>query len=119
MLTKSVFLLLPILSLSCSTMRLQVKAPYKSAQGSGTMIYERSYDVGGGMPFWCALTAIIYGGACWAYVIMPFVPQEERLVKDATEVMNDKLGSTDTVLENPEVKRLSWTSAEPYIQIEP
>ena len=117
MLTKSVFLIL-LLALSCSTMRLQVKAPYKSAQGSGTMIYEKSYDVGGGMPLWCGLTAIFYGGACWAYLGMPFVPQEERIVKEATEVANARFGVTDVVLENPVVNRLSWSSAEPFVSYE-
>jgi hypothetical protein len=99
-------------------MRLQVKAPYKSAQGSGTMIYEKSYDVGGGMPLWCGLTAIFYGGACWAYLGMPFVPQEERIVKEATEVANARFGVTDVVLENPVVNRLSWSSAEPFVSYE-
>lgn len=117
MLIKSVFLIM--LSVSCSTMRLQLKAPYKSAQGTGTMLYERSYNVGGGMPLWCGLTAIFYGGACWAYLGMPFVPHEEKLVKDATQELNTKLGSTDAVIETPEVNRLSWSSAETFVEIKP
>ncbi len=100
---------------SCSTIRMQVKSPYKSAQGNGFMIYERSYSVGGGMPLWCGLSAIFYGGACWAYLGMPFVPQEDKIIKDATTVVRSKLGSEDVMLEKPEVKRLSWGSAEPYV----
>jgi len=103
------------LLVSCSTIRLQVKSPYKSSQGSGHVTYERSYDVGGGMPLWCGLSAIFYGGACWAYLGMPFVPDEEKIVRDATTVLNTKLGSTDAVLTTPEVKRLSWSSAETYV----
>lgn len=100
---------------ACSTIRLQVKAPYKSSQGNGHITYERSYPVGGGMPLWCGLTAILYGGACWAYLGMPFVPMEDRAVQDATTVVNTKLGGTDAVLEAPVVKRLSWSSAETYV----
>lgn len=116
--TKMLLIVITAFTLSCSTMRLQVKSPYKSAQGNGVLIYERSYDVGGGMPLWCGLTAIFYGGACWAYLGMPFVPQEEKAVKDATTTVNEKLGSADAVLERPEVTRLSWTSAETYVSLE-
>ena len=112
-------LLVSLLSLvSCGTMRLQVKSPYKSSQGNGFVTYERSYHVGGGMPLWCGLTAIFYGGACWAYVAMPFVPQEETAIRDTVTVLNTKLGTTDATLESPEVKRLSWTSAETYLSTE-
>ncbi len=100
-------------------MRLQLKSPYKSAQGGGSLIYERSYDVGGGMPLWCGLTAIFYGGACWAYLAMPFVPHEERLVKDAIAELQAKLRSADAIIEAPVVKRLSWSSAETYVEIRP
>lgn len=108
-----------ILSVSCGTMRLQVKSPYKSSQGNGQITYERSYDVGGAMPLWCGVSAIFYGGACWAYLAMPFVPQEEKVLKDAVNELNTKSGATDTVLEAPEVKRISWSSAEPFTQIDP
>lgn len=94
-----------------------MKSPYKSSQGSGIITYERSYDVGGGMPLWCGLSAIFYGGACWVYLAMPIVPQEQKLLKDATEELNAKLGSMDAVLESPEVRRLSWGSAETYVEI--
>ncbi len=107
--------MLVFLSFSCSTIRMQVKAPYKSSQGNGHVTYERSYSVGGGMPLWCGLTVIFYGGACWAYVGMPFVPHENMIIKDATTVVRTKLGSQDAVLENPEVKRLSWGSAETFV----
>ncbi|MFL5785604.1 MAG: hypothetical protein ACJ76H_13390 [Bacteriovoracaceae bacterium] len=100
---------------ACSTIRMQVKAPYKSSQGNGHVTYERSYPVGGGMPLWCGLTAIFYGGACWAYLGMPFVPMEERAVKDATTVVNTKLGTTDAFLDGPVVKRLSCGSADTYV----
>lgn len=103
---------------SCGTMRLQVKSPYKSSQGSGHVTYERSYKVGGGMPLWCGLSAIFYGGACWAYLGMPFVPDENRALKDTTTVLNSRLGTTDVVLENPQVKRISWSSAETYFSLE-
>lgn len=106
------------LLVSCGTMRLQVKAPYKSSQGTGHVTYERSYAVGGGMPLWCGLTAIFYGGACWAYLGMPFVPQEKKAVSDATSVVNSKLGATDVVLEDPIVKRISWSSAETFVSYE-
>lgn len=114
-----VFIGLLTFLLSCGTMRLKMKAPYKTTQGSGTMVYERSYDVGGGMPLWCGLTAIFYGGACWAYLAMPFVPQEKAFVKDATEALNEELGTSEAVLESPEVERLSWTSAETFVQLNP
>lgn len=106
-----------ILAVSCGTMRLQVKSPYKSSQGNGQIVYERSYDVGGAMPLWCGLSAIFYGGACWAYLAIPFAPAEERFVKDATAELNSKLGSTDAVIENPVVKRISWTSAETFFEL--
>lgn len=108
-----------LFTMACSTIRIQVKSPYKSSQGTGHVTYERSYDVGGGMPLWCGLSAIFYGGACWAYLGMPYVPDEEKIVKDATTVLNTKLGSTDAVLESPEVKRLSWSSAETYFEAGP
>lgn len=81
--------------------------------------YERSYPVGGAMPLWCGLSAILYGGACWAYLAMPFVPQQDRFVSDATTELNTKTGTNDSVIENPEVQRISWGSAEPYLAVEP
>lgn len=70
------------------------------------------------MPLWCGLTAIFYGGACWVYLAMPFVPAENQIAKDATDIVNTKLGANDVVLECPEVKRLSWSSAEPFVSYE-
>lgn len=105
--------------LACGTIRLQVKSPYKSTRGSGFITYERTYDVSGGMPFWCGLSVVFYGGACWAYLIMPFPPDEKKAVRDATTDLNSQLGFTDAILETPEVKRLSWGSAETYISLDP
>lgn len=101
--------------LSCGTMRLQLKAPYKSQDKTGFVTYERSYPVGGAIPFWCGITAIFYGGACWTYLAMPLVPQEERIIKDAHSVVNTHLGTTDVILMEPKVQRLSWSSAETYV----
>lgn len=70
------------------------------------------------MPLWCGLTAIFYGGACWAYVAMPFVPQEEQIKKDALTVVNTHLGTSDVVLLAPEVNRISWGSAETFVSYE-
>ena len=111
-------LILLVLLLSCSTIRVQVKAPYKSSKGNGFVTYERSYDVGGGMPLWCGLSAIYFGGACWAYLGMPYVPLEERSTKDALTVLNTKLESTDAILEAPVVKRVGWSSAETYFSLD-
>lgn len=115
---KLLFLFLLVV-MACGTIRLQVKSPYKSSQGTGFITYERTYDVSGGMPFWCGLSAIFYGGACWAYLLMPFPPDKEHVLKDATADLNSQLSSTDAVLEAPEIKRLSWWSAETYISLDP
>lgn len=103
---------------SCGTMRLQLKSPYKSQDQTGFVTYERSYDVGGAMPLWCGLTFIFYGGACWAYVAMPFVPQEDQIKRDALTVVNTHLGTSDVVLLAPVVDRISWSSAETFVSYE-
>ena len=103
---------------SCGTIRVQVKASYKTSQGQGHLVYERSYPVGHGLPVWCPLTAIFYGGACWFYLGMPFESMEVRAVKDATTDLNTRLNSTDAILEIPRVKRLSWGSADTFLSFE-
>lgn len=119
MTTKALLLASLIFFSSCGTMRLYLRAPYKNTQGTGTVTYERSYPVGGGIPLWCGLSAIFYGGACWAYLAMPFVPQQDKFVNDAVTELNSKTNSTDSVIENAEVLRISWGSAEPYLAVEP
>ncbi|MES2525471.1 MAG: hypothetical protein V4598_00225 [Bdellovibrionota bacterium] len=117
--TKALLLVTLVILTSCGTMRLYLKAPYKNANGTGVITYERAYPVGGAMPLWCGLSAIFYGGACWAYLAMPFVPQQDKFVSDATAELNAKTNSTDSIIENPEVLRISWSSAVPYIAVEP
>ncbi len=107
------------LIISCSTMRLSVRAPYQSSKGNGSVTYERTYPVGGGIPFWCPLTIVFYGGACWTYLAMPFVSQENRFIQDAVTDLNLKLGTTDSRLMIPDVQRISWGSAEPYLGVTP
>lgn len=104
---------------SCSTMRLSINSPYTSSSGNGSLVYERSYFVGGGMPLWCGLTVIFYGGACWAYLAMPFLPQQEKFLSDATHELNQKLGATDSEILSDAVERISWGSADPYMAIAP
>ncbi len=100
-------------------MRLSLKAPYKSSAGNGSVIYERTYPVGGGMPLWCGLSAIFYGGVCWAYLAMPFGHQQETLVQDATSELNAKIGAQDSVILGPRIERISWGSAESYLEVTP
>lgn len=114
---KTLTLVFLLFTLSCGTMRLQVKSNYKTSQETGVVIFEKSYPVGGAMPLWCGLTVIFYGGACWAYLGMPFVPQEERFLKEAAQAINREKGVSDAELVGPVVDRISWSSAEEYLAL--
>ncbi len=71
------------------------------------------------MPLWCGLSVIFYGGACWAYLAMPFVPQQDKFIQDATTELNLKIGSQDSLILTPQIERISWGSAEPYLAVTP
>ncbi len=98
------------LFLSCSTIRLKVEAPYETSAGNGKMAFQKSYQLAS-FPWICGFTAIFYGGGCWAYLVMPMVPQEKKVIEDAKEELKNKLNVTEVTLVEPKVIQLSWVNA--------
>lgn len=103
----------PILALTllaaagCGTVRFEYEADIDVDDGrEGTLFYERSYDAGGHQVA-CAITAIFYGGWCWAYLAMPTDEQEARLRRDAEDYAAEK-AKEDVSLRYGRARRVSY-----------
>lgn len=105
-----------LLLASCSTMHLRLESQYKSPKGDGKVVYEKSYDLAS-FPWICGATAIFYGGGCWAYVMMPMVPQEGKFTEDAKAELRKKLEADEVTLVEPEVTRTSWSQKETKLEL--
>lgn len=101
--------LLLLLIFSCSSMHLRLKSEYQTQDNQqGSVVFEKSYETKTIM--WsCIITGIFYGGACWAYTMLPMVSQENRFVEDAEQALREKLGVPNVKLQKVEVVRQSWS----------
>ncbi|MCK5884778.1 MAG: hypothetical protein KAG61_13900 [Bacteriovoracaceae bacterium] len=103
-------LLMLVISIAgCSTVRLKYEADYKVAGVGQTnrMVYEKSYEVGN-LRWWCALSGVFYGGACWLYLRMPVIDQEEQIRDEARKKLLADTQLSIVDIYNTSVKRVGW-----------
>lgn len=101
---------------SCSSMHLKLNSDYESPKGKGNFTFEKSYDLAS-FPWICGGTAIFFGGGCWAYFMMPMVPQEQKFIEDAKKTLMKKLNTDSVSLIDPEVVRESWFDSETKLEL--
>ncbi|MBU6376599.1 MAG: hypothetical protein KGQ59_11425 [Bdellovibrionales bacterium] len=103
----------------CSSIRLRYEGEVKDSKGRvGTVSFEKSYDISGGIPVWCGLSAIYFGGACWYYLALPSVRQKKMCREDAQAAIEKKLKTTDFTLEENLVESISWKNKTETLDIE-
>ncbi len=95
---------------SCSNMHLKVTSDYESSTAKGKFEFEKSYDLAS-WPWLCGFSFWYFGGACWAYNMMPTVPQENLAIKEAETALKEQLGQ-DAIMLNPVVVRESWSKSD-------
>lgn len=100
---------------SCSSMHLKLKSAYEDSQGKGVITFEKSYDLAS-FPWICGTTFIFYGGGCWAYLMFPMVPQEQRIIEDAKKSLMQELGTDTVSLIEPEIVRESWQKSKTKLE---
>jgi hypothetical protein len=97
-----------LILVSCGTVRLRVKSDYKTQdKGGGSLVYEKSYDLGG-YKWLCRFTGLMYGGGCWTYNFMPFEGQANKLVDDAKDNVRKKLNTSRVDFFAPYISQISW-----------
>ncbi|HAZ13053.1 MAG TPA: hypothetical protein DCY86_09725 [Bdellovibrionales bacterium] len=81
---------------------------FKTNDGrSGKYVYERSYEVKT-LRLWCIITGIVYGGACWGYLVLPTTDMKHTFNKHA-EIRLLELAKAQSVILYPENSNfLSW-----------
>lgn len=115
----STLLLLSAL-VACSTQSLKVQSSYEAPTGAkGNFTYQKSYDLAS-YPWICGLTAIFWGGGCWAYLAMPMVPQQQVLLDDAKTALEKELGASGvTISAGPvNVERIEWGTVNTELKVE-
>jgi hypothetical protein len=111
------FILLFLLS-SCSTVRLGYQGAVKDQDGNevGSFAMEKSYSTSN-MQLWCIITGIIYGGACWGYLIMPTTNQRKEFHRDALARIKEKTGRDNLQFHYDGIKKVSWESSEEFFTL--
>lgn len=95
---------------SCTSIRMQYDAELKTEDGrTGSYVYQKSYDTSS-IAVFCGLSAIFFGGACWYYVVMPTVPQENQTSKDALTHLDALLKDSNYEIVSSHTDKISWSS---------
>ena len=104
------------LSSGCATFRAEyratiiAKASADAEMKEHTFVYEESRPTE--LRLWCALTAVIDGGACWAYLGLPYEEDEERIAENGRRALEPALCSAgmepDFTILSEAVSRVSY-----------
>lgn len=111
-----ILLLVAITSLlsSCGTVRVRYGAKFKTQnQKKGEFVYEKSYAVGS-LQTWCIITGIVYGGACWLYLGLPYNKHEEMVKRDARIKLGTLVGETDLIMYEESIARQNFKDLKEY-----
>lgn len=93
---------------SCASMRMRYEADVEDGQNkSGHFTYEKTYSTTGSA-VGCWLTAIFYGGWCWAYLAKPFGSEIEILTAEAQGELRNKYDYAHIVLKSESILRMNW-----------
>lgn len=111
-------LALVLLTSSCSSIRMRYAADLETGDGrKGTYVFEKSYTVET-FPVFCGVTAIFLGGACWFYLVMPTVPQVNKMQNDAHAQLEELLGpSTTYTIRASQTDRMNWEDQKQYTDL--
>ena len=111
------FLALTCLLISCSSVRMKYDGEFKTGDGrSGKYVYERSYEVKT-LRLWCIITGIVYGGACWGYLILPTSNMKEAFHKDAEAKLLELSKAQNVSFDPANARFLSWDDAVDIQQV--
>ena len=109
---KHALVLVTLLSFSaCATQRLRYTAQFETEGAAKRFEFQKSYEVGGGIPTLCGLTAIFFGGACWYYLVMPTVPDQAQAAKDGEAALKKLLGEKPYAVKGTAVDLMGWDEA--------
>lgn len=104
------FIVLCLFMMGCSSIRMNYSADLNLENGQEAKFsFKKSYDVSGGIPLFCGLTAIFLGGACWYYLAMPTVPQERQFEEDAKVELNKKVTKSKFTISSQKIERDGWS----------
>lgn len=93
---------------------MRYDAELKTEDGrTGSYTFEKSYDISA-IPLFCGLTVIFFGGACWYYLVMPTVPQENQTHKDALKKLDELLSNSSYEVLSTHIDKMSWTEAREW-----
>lgn len=104
-------LVLAVVFSACSSQRLRYSAEVETGGSSKKFQFEKSYDVGGGIPVWCGLSAIFWGGACWYYLAMPTVSEEQRVREEGEAALKNAMRANSYSVKSFKTERVSWKEA--------
>ena len=107
---RELILLISLLSIvgSCGTVRMRYGAKFETQnQKKGEFVYEKSYPVGN-LQTWCIITGILYGGACWFYLGLPYEKHQNMIKRDARIKLGSKVNETDLKMYEENISRLNF-----------
>ncbi|HLE12587.1 MAG TPA: hypothetical protein VI754_15125 [Bacteriovoracaceae bacterium] len=100
-----------LLTTSCSHMTIEYTADVKdnSQNYIGKYSLETTHSTGD-LPTWCWITGIFYGGACWAYLLMPLPSQKNSIQRNVDTRLDARLGVGNYNLQNIIITRRDWNA---------
>ena len=102
----SVFALIVSLCFSgCSSIRMKYESKVKTDDKKiSKYAFEKSYSLDP-IPFWCAVTGIFFGGACWYYTVMPTTNHVKDVRADAKERLGEIMGEKEYTVEKEKISK--------------
>jgi len=97
-----------IYSMGCGTIRMRYDSDLQTPEGkTAHYVYEKSYEIPL-YPTLCGLSAIFFGGACWFYLVMPTVHQDDFVTKDALSSLDQRLKTDKYKITRQRLSRVNW-----------
>lgn len=106
--------------LGCTTIRMKYESMVNVEGTTNRYTYVNSYPVGGAYSSLCYLTAILWGGTCWYYTVMPTVNQKSVIIEEAQNKLAAQLaGKKFEELDLVSVSKVSYEAGAEEISIIP
>jgi hypothetical protein len=97
----------------CGSMQMRYTAQIKTEDGrKGEYELFASKDLNG-TPVFCAITGVIYGGWCWAYLFYPTSGDKREMAEKAKKRMDAEFGIGKYTAYDEYIERASWKNDPP------
>ncbi len=116
---KALLIAIVIMALTgCTTIRMTYTGEFKTEDGkTGSVVAEKSYDMGDADSTLCIITGIFLGGSCWFYTVMPTTQQRAQMQSDVESSLRDQLKTSKYSLTTIKNDKMNWEKGEDLLKV--